>query len=130
MKKKNREKEDAGLMGAWNHAQYAGETEREKHTENSISKNALTQCSTCVCVQCTLLYKSFEGLTEVLSYFNALKERLHKLQNIFLTEYLSLRHRSVPTDSVLGLTDRSLPTRSSASSADLVLGFFSRSGRC
>ena len=71
-----REKECAGLMGAWSHAQYAGETEREKHTENSISKNALTQC-TCVCVQCTLLYKSFGGLTEVLSYFNALKERLH-----------------------------------------------------
>ena len=38
MKTENREKEDAGLMGAWNHAQYAGETEREKHTENSISK--------------------------------------------------------------------------------------------
>ena len=54
MKKKNREKEgNAGLMGAWSHAQYAGETEREKHTENSISKNALTQCSTNVCVQCT-----------------------------------------------------------------------------
>ena len=71
VKTENREKENAGLMGAWNHAQYAGETEREKHTENSISKNALTQC-TCVCVQCTLLYKSLQGLTEVLSYFNAL----------------------------------------------------------
>ena len=57
-------------------------------------------------------------MTEVLSYFNALKELLHKLQNIFLTEYLSLRHGSVPTDSVLGLTDRSNPTRSSASSSD------------
>ena len=38
MKTEIREKEDAGLMGAWSHAQYAGETEREKHTENSISK--------------------------------------------------------------------------------------------
>ena len=65
-----------------------------------------------------VIYKSLQGLTEVLSYFNALKERLHKSQNIFLTEYLSLHHRSVPTDSVLGLTDRSIPTRSSASSAD------------
>ena len=73
--------------------------EREKAQKNSITKNALTQC-TCVCVQCTLLYKSLEGLTEVLSYFNALKERLHKSQNIFLTEYLSQ------------------PTRYSASSAD------------
>ena len=69
---------------------------------------------TCVCAQCTLLYKSLQGLTEVLSYFNALKERLNKSQNIFLTEYLSLRHRSVPTDSVLGFLSR----RSSASSAD------------
>ena len=108
-------------MGAWSHAQYAGERESEReNTENSIPKNSLKSSlqSTCVCVQCTLLYKSLQGLTEVLSYFNALKERLHKLQNIFLTEYLSLRHRSVPTDSVLGLTDRSIPTRSSASSAD------------
>ena len=38
MKTENGEKEDAGLMEAWSHAQYAGETEREKHTENSISK--------------------------------------------------------------------------------------------
>ena len=37
MKTENREKEDAGLMGAWSHAQYAGKTEREKHTENSNS---------------------------------------------------------------------------------------------
>ena len=38
MKTEIREKEDAGLMEAWSHAQYAGETEREKHTENLISK--------------------------------------------------------------------------------------------
>ena len=48
------------------------ERQRERNTpKNSISNNALTQC-TCVCVQCTLLYKSLQGLTEVLSYFNAL----------------------------------------------------------
>ena len=29
MKTEDREKEDAGLMGAWSHAQYAGERERE-----------------------------------------------------------------------------------------------------
>ena len=29
MKTEIREKEDSGLMGAWSHAQYAGETERE-----------------------------------------------------------------------------------------------------
>ena len=30
MKTENREKEDAGLMGAWSHAQYAGERESER----------------------------------------------------------------------------------------------------
>ena len=120
MKTENREKEDAGLMESLESRTVRGrDRERETHQKNSISNNALTQC-TCVCVQCTLLYKSLEGLTEVLSYFNALKERLHKLLNIFLTEYLSLRHRSVPTDSVLGTRpNRSGPT-------DSVLGFFSR----
>ena len=78
MKTEIRKKGSAGSMEAWSYAQYAGETEREKthQKKHSISNNALTQC-TYVCVQCTLLYKSFEGLTEVLSYFNALKERLH-----------------------------------------------------
>ena len=41
MKTENREKEDAGLMGAWSHAQYAGERERERvreKTENFYSK--------------------------------------------------------------------------------------------
>ena len=53
MKTENREKADAGLMGAWSHAQYAGERESEReNTENSIPKNnALnTLQSTCVCV--------------------------------------------------------------------------------
>ena len=80
MKTENREKEDAGLMESLESRTVRGrdrEREREKH-RNSITKNALTQCSVLhVCVQCTLLYKSFGGLTEVLSYFNALKERLH-----------------------------------------------------
>ena len=124
LKTEVRKKEgNVGLMEAWSYAQYAGETEREREqkTEKLYYKTANSKFSTkitCVCVQCTLLYKSLQGLTEVLSYFNALKERLHKPQNIFLTEYLSSHHRSVPTDSVLGLTDRSTPTRSSASSAD------------
>ena len=87
MKTENRRKENAGLMEAWSYAQYAGETERERErererekTQKTIFQKTLTQYSSmyiCVCVQCTLLYKSFGGLTEVLSYFNALKERLH-----------------------------------------------------
>ena len=68
-----------------------------------------------------VIYKSFEGLTKVLSYFNALKERLHKSPKIYSLRniFLCVTDRSQPTRcSVLGLTDRSLPTRSSASSAD------------
>ena len=66
-------------MEAWSYAQYAGERESEREkNRNSIQKLfKSTLQSTCVCVQCTLLYKSLQGLTEVLSYFNDLKERLH-----------------------------------------------------
>ena len=39
MKTEDREKEDAGLMGAWSHAQYAGERESEREkTEIFYSK--------------------------------------------------------------------------------------------
>ena len=66
-------------MVAWSYAQYAGETERvrEKTQKKLYYKKAHSVFCTCVCVQCTLLYKSLQGLTEVLLYFNALKERLH-----------------------------------------------------
>ena len=80
MKTENREKErNAGLMEAWSYAQYAGERERVRENTGEILFKTVqsTLQSTCVCVQCTLLYKSLQGLTEVLSYFNALKERLH-----------------------------------------------------
>ena len=41
MKTENREKEDAGLMGAWSHAQYARERERvRENTEKLYSKNS------------------------------------------------------------------------------------------
>ena len=48
---RNQKERNAGLMEAWSHAQYAGETEREReNTENSITKNDLTQCLyKCVC---------------------------------------------------------------------------------
>ena len=36
--KTERKKKCAGLMGAWSHAQYAGEREREKTQKNSIQK--------------------------------------------------------------------------------------------
>ena len=80
LKTEIRKKEHAGLMEACNYAQYAGETERERErakTETLLQKGSNSMFCTSVCVQCTLLYKSFGGLTEVLSYFNALKERLH-----------------------------------------------------
>ena len=123
MKTENREKEYTGLMESLESRTVRGrDRERERNRQNYIPKNSNSKYSVLqVCVfNAHVLYKSFWGLTEVLSYFNALKERLHKLQNIFLTEYLSLRHRSVPTDSVLGTRPhRSVPT-------DSVLGFFSR----
>ena len=76
MKTENRKKENAGSMEAWSYAQYAGETERERErerekTETLLQKGSNSMFCTCVCVQCTLLYKSLQGLTEVLSYFNA-----------------------------------------------------------
>ena len=58
MKTEIREKEEkAGSMEAWSYAQYAGETKRERNTENSISKNnALTQRSLqCVCSMHTFI---------------------------------------------------------------------------
>ena len=60
MKTENREKErNAGLMEAWSNAQYAGETEREKHTENSISKmHSLNVLQMCV-FNAHVIYKSF-----------------------------------------------------------------------
>ena len=40
---RNQKERNAGLMEAWSHAQYAGETERERereNTENYIPKNS------------------------------------------------------------------------------------------
>ena len=56
------------------------ESERE-NTESSVQKKTLTQYNAlymCVCSMHTYI-QVLTGLTEVLSYFNALKERLHKL---------------------------------------------------
>ena len=81
LKTEIRKKENAGLMEAWSYAQYAGEREREREREKhrKLYYKTLTQCSVLhVCVfNAHVLYKSLQGLTEVLSYFNALKERLH-----------------------------------------------------
>ena len=75
--RKQKRKENAGLMEAWSYAQYAGETERERKHKKLYYK-ILTQCSVQVCVfNAHVLYKSLQGLTEVLSYFNALQQRLH-----------------------------------------------------
>ena len=47
--------------------------ERVRENRQTIFQKIVTQNTLFynVCVQCTLLYKSFGGLTEVLSYFNA-----------------------------------------------------------
>ena len=68
-----------GKLGVY--AQYAGETERERQRERERERNTqknyirktLTQYSVHVCgFNAHVLYKSLQGLTEVLSYFNAL----------------------------------------------------------
>ena len=59
-------------MEAWSYAQYAGETEREKeNTENSITKSSNSMFVQVCVFNAHVLYKSLQGLTEVLSYFNA-----------------------------------------------------------
>ena len=66
-----RKKESAGLMEAWSYAQCAGETKREKTQKKLYSKNSYSK-SVHVCVfNAYVLYKSLQGLTKVLSYFNA-----------------------------------------------------------
>ena len=59
------------------HTQREREREREKHRK--LYSKTLTQYTVLhVCVfNAHVLYKSLQGLTEVLLYFNALKERLH-----------------------------------------------------
>ena len=63
-------------MEAWSYAQYAGETEREREREREnrkLNSKISYSKSVHVCVfNAHVLYKSLQGLTEVLSYFNAL----------------------------------------------------------
>ena len=62
MKTEIREEGNAGLMEAWSHAQYAGETEREREKQtNYIPKNSNSKYSVLlVCVfNAHVLYKSF-----------------------------------------------------------------------
>ena len=71
MKTEIRKKENTGLMEAWSYAQYAGETERENTEKKHYSKKLSLNVHLCV-FNAHVLYKSLQGLTEVLSYFNAL----------------------------------------------------------
>ena len=140
LKKEIRKTEgNAGLMEAWSYAQYAGETEREteKKQKNSISENSNSMfCQyKCVCsINAHVLYKSLQGLTEVLSYFNALKERLHKPQKYIpygISFFASPRHPVLCAEPAYSIGLNRLGTRPNRSvQTDSVLGFFSRSGRC
>ena len=60
VKTENREKECAGLMGAWSHAQYAGERERVRERERkqkpSIqNSNSIQSIYMCVCSMHTFI---------------------------------------------------------------------------
>ena len=80
MKTENRKKEKRSFNGKLGvtHSTRERQREREKQT-NYIPKNSNSKYSVLqVCVfNAHVLYRSLQGLTEVLSYFNALKERLH-----------------------------------------------------
>ena len=73
MKIENRRKENTGLMESLELRTVRGRDRQRKETQKTIFQKTLTQCSIHVCVfNAHVLYKSLEGLTEVLSYFNAL----------------------------------------------------------
>ena len=74
MKTENRKKENAGSMESLEltHSTRERERKREKHTENYIPKNSNSMFLHVCVFNAHVLYKSLQGLTEVLSYFNAL----------------------------------------------------------
>ena len=76
MKTKNRKKENTGSMESLVLRRVRGRDigrEREKKTQKKLYSKTLTQYSLCVCVfNAHVLYKSLQGVTEVLSYLNAL----------------------------------------------------------
>ena len=77
MKTETREKEYTGLMESLESRTVRGrDRERETHRKlNFKIMHSLNVLQMCV-FNAHVIYKSFGGLTEVLSYFNALKERL------------------------------------------------------
>mgnify|MGYP000621446097 CR=1 FL=1 len=78
MKTENRKKENAGLMESLELRTVRGRDRERERKHRKLYSKTLTQYTVYVCVfNAHVLYKSLLGLTEVLSYFNALKERLH-----------------------------------------------------
>ena len=111
------------------------ERQREREHRKTQFQNTLTQCLyICVCSMHTFYtspYKDWQKYYRTSMLFKSAytNPKIYSSRNIFLRVIASSRFsvqnrriRSVPTDSVLGLTDRS--------QTDSVLGFFSRSGRC
>ena len=106
------------------------EREREKKHRKTIFQNSNSiHCSTCVCVQCTRLIQVLTR-TDRSTIILQCSLRAPTLTPKYIPSGISFlasswfsaqnrRIRSVPNDSVLGLTDRSR--------TDSVLGFFKRS---
>ena len=88
---------------------------RDKNTQKAIFKNALTQC-TYMCLMNTFYTSPRRTDRSTIVLQCSLKSSTLTPKNIFLAGYLSSR----PPGSLhrTGLTDRSQPIRSSASSAD------------
>ena len=126
-------------MEAWSYAQYAGETESERERErenNSITKNSNSMFCTCLCV-CSM-HTFIQVLTRsdrsaiVLQCSLRAPTLTPKYIPSGISSFAPLRHSVLCAEpaypigpnrlgtrySVLGLTDRSLPTRYSSSSAD------------
>ena len=82
-----------------------------------------------MCVQWTLLYKSFFGLTEVLTVLQCsfmspyTNSQIYSLRNIFLMASRFLHRSGLPTHRSAYRPNWSVPT-------DLVLGLLSRFGWC
>ena len=129
MKTEIRKKENAGLMEAWNYAQYTGETERDReNTENSITKT-LTQCVLHVCVQYT---RFIQVLTRTDRSTIVLQCSLTAptLTPKYIPSGISFLASSVLcVEPAYPIGPNQLGTRPNRSvPTDSVLGFFSRSG--
>ena len=114
---KDQREGNAGLMEAWSHAQYAGETERERERENTqktIFQKTLAQYSSmymCVCSMHTFI--QVLGRTDRSTIVLQCSLRAPTLTPKYIPYGISF-FASLGFLSRTGISDRSQPTRYSA----------------